>query len=188
MVGVDADGSGAAVEPQAGYSRRFFLKLSATGALGLFVWDALGGVQQVFAAPIPGGTLGPGNVPKFVTPLVIPPPMPTVSPNTYSIAVRQFSQSILPAGLPATTVWSYGAANQLGTLNYPAFTIEAERGTPTQVTWINGLVMARAGSSRTCCRWTRRCTGPTLRAGWRVETRARRSPAHRGPTPVRCRS
>ena len=145
MVRVDGDGSGAAVEDQAGYSRRCFLKLSATGVLGLFVWDALGGVQQVFAAPIPGGTLGPGEVPKFVTPLVIPPPMPTVSPNTYSIAVRQFSQSILPAGLPATTVWSYGAANQLGTLNYPAFTIEAERGTPTQVTWINGLVDGGGG-------------------------------------------
>ena len=145
MVDLDADRSGAAVEPQVGYSRRFFLKLSATGALGLFVWDALGGVQQVLAAPIPGGTLAPGNVPKFVTPLVIPPPMPTVSSNTYSIAVRQFSQSILPAGLPATTVWSYGAANQLGTLNYPAFTIEAERGTPTQVTWINGLVTGAGG-------------------------------------------
>jgi FtsP/CotA-like multicopper oxidase with cupredoxin domain len=37
-------------------------------------------------------------------------------------------------------VWSYGATNSLATLNYPAFTIEAERGVPTTVTWINGLV------------------------------------------------
>jgi hypothetical protein len=57
VVGVGGDGSGAALEDQAGYSRRFFLKLSATGALGLFVGDALGGVQQVLAVPIPGGTL-----------------------------------------------------------------------------------------------------------------------------------
>ena len=37
-------------------------------------------------------------------------------------------------------MWSYGASNNLGTLNYPAFTIEADRNVPTTVTWINGLV------------------------------------------------
>ncbi len=71
------------------------------------------GVEEVFAAPIPGGTLLPGNVPKFVTPLVIPPPMPnTGTANHYAIAVKQFSQQILPTPLPATTVWSYGANQQ----------------------------------------------------------------------------
>src|SRR4030095_7594604 len=84
-----------AVEFRPGYSRRCFLKLCATGALAFFVRDALGGVQQVHAAPLPGGTLLPGNVPKFVAPLVIPPPMPQIGANVYSIAVKQFSQSIL---------------------------------------------------------------------------------------------
>ena len=133
-------GGSEVTEVTSGHSRRWFLKLTATGALGFFARDVFGGVQQVYAVPIPGGTLLPGSVPKFVTRLVVPPPMPSVAPNVYSIAMRQFSQAILPAGQPATTVWSYGAANQLGSLNYPAFTIEAVRGTPTTVTWINGLV------------------------------------------------
>jgi hypothetical protein len=113
---VEADGSGAAVKPPAGCSRRYFVKLCGSGALGLFVWDALAGEQPVLAAPIAGGTLLPRNIPKFVTPLVIPPAMPSVSPNAYSIAMRQFSQAILPVGMPPTTAWGYGAANQLGTM------------------------------------------------------------------------
>lgn len=77
-----------------------------------------------FAVPLPGGTLDPTTIPKYVTPLVIPKIMPksTASPPPaadYDIAVRQFNQQILPGGLwdvlngrndnfPATTVWSYG--------------------------------------------------------------------------------
>ena len=70
--------------------------------------------------PLPGGTLDPTTIPKYVTPLVIPPVMKTTGvANTYDIAVRQFKQQILPGGiwntingrtdafLP-TTVWSYG--------------------------------------------------------------------------------
>ena len=66
-------------------------------------------------------------VPKYVTPLVIPPVMnnntagPRGGPNSYDIAVRQFRQQILPGGIwntlngrtddfPPTTVWSYGPA------------------------------------------------------------------------------
>ena len=121
-------------------TRRGFFKLTAGGALALYMIGPRG-IEEVFAAPIPGGTVLPGNVPKFVTPLVIPPPMPnTGTANEYAITVKQFSQGILPSPLPQTTVWSYGAANQLGTLNYPAFTIEATRGQQTSVTWINGLV------------------------------------------------
>ena len=137
----DASVSGLDAYTRRDLTRRGFLKLTAGGALALYVVGSYG-VEEVLAAPIPGGTLAPGAVPKFVTPLVIPPPMPnTGTANVYSIAVKQFSQQILPATLPQTTVWSYGAANNLaGTLNYPAFTIEATRGTPTTVTWINGLV------------------------------------------------
>lgn len=116
------------------------------------------------AAPVPGGSLNPNNVPKYVTPLVIPPEMPkspTVSPiNTatqpvadYNIAVRQFLQQILPAGYPATTVWSYGRAEDVlpagfvapvplangVSFNYPALTVEATSGTLTSVRWINDL-------------------------------------------------
>ena len=49
------------------------------------------------AAPLPGGTLDPLLIPKYVQPLVIPPEMPKSNDlNTpvadYNIAVRQFKQ------------------------------------------------------------------------------------------------
>jgi spore coat protein A len=99
---------------------------------------------SALAVPLPGGTLDPMTIPKYVQPLVIPPvmPMSTVQPAAlnpdgtpildpltqlpvavpaaeYNIAVRQFSQQILPGGiwntvngrtdafLP-TPIWSYG--------------------------------------------------------------------------------
>lgn len=124
-----------------GWTRRGFLKLTAAGTLGWYVARGGLGFEEVHAAPIPGGTLLPGAIPKFVTPLVIPPAMPASgSPDTYVIGVRQFTQQILPTGLPATTVWSYGSTTATGTFNYPAFTIEARRNHPTTVTWINQLV------------------------------------------------
>ena len=85
----------------------------------------------------------PKGIPKYVTPLVIPPEMPWTSRGRvdyYEIAVRQFRQQILPAGLPATTVWGYGSVNHPGTFNYPAFTIEADYHRPVRIKWINGLV------------------------------------------------
>ena len=123
---------------EAGVSRRAFLKVSAGGALALYVVGRSGGAE-VFAAPIPGGTLAPGSIDKFVRPLVIPPAMPRSGTNSYAIAVRQFTQEILPPPLPQTTVWGYGAAASGPTFNYPSFTIEATRGTPVTVTWINEL-------------------------------------------------
>jgi len=129
-------------------SRRTILRAAGAG-FGLWFLGSIGGrpvaieaaaMPGLGPAAIPGGTLAPSAIAKFVTPLVIPPPMPSVSANAYSIAVKQFSQQILPGGLPSTTVWSYGATNNLASLNYPAFTIEATRGAPTTVTWMNGLV------------------------------------------------
>jgi bilirubin oxidase len=71
--------------------------------------------------------------------------MPLVSQNSidyYEIAVRQFSQQILPLGLPATTVWSYGKVGSPATFHYPSFTIEATVGRPVRVKWVNDLVDA----------------------------------------------
>jgi FtsP/CotA-like multicopper oxidase with cupredoxin domain len=104
--------------------------VSATATVAMVLG---GGVfSQVLAIPVPGGTVDPTTIPKYVTPLVIPPVMsgstrlaPT-TPGTenYNIAVRQFKQQILPGGIwnaaggyapgtytmPPTTVWSYGNA------------------------------------------------------------------------------
>jgi spore coat protein A, manganese oxidase len=119
--------------------------LAATGFLLL----AGGHPQPALAEPLPGGTLSPSDIPKYAAPLIIPPVMPSSTSDRsvdYQIAVREFRQQILPAGLPATTVWSYGSVDHPGTVadggsfNYPAFTIEAKWSVPTRVRWINGLV------------------------------------------------
>src|SRR5512143_3100119 len=133
------------------HSRRLFLKLFAMGGVGLF----LRGKGMLAFAQIPGGTLDPNSVDKFVTPLLIPPVMPKAGQarqrgelvDYYEISVKQFNQQILPAGLPATTVWGYGAvktADPGGLLlhNAPSLTIEAVSGTPLRVKWINDLVDA----------------------------------------------
>jgi FtsP/CotA-like multicopper oxidase with cupredoxin domain len=105
--------------------------------------------------------LDPAAIPKYEIPLVIPPVMPTSkgSKVDYNIAVRQFQQQILPGGIwnsigatdatyPATTVWSYGRAEDAvpavapsltSSFNYPAFTIEATKDKLTRVRWINDL-------------------------------------------------
>ncbi|MEW8508064.1 MAG: multicopper oxidase domain-containing protein [Candidatus Thiodiazotropha sp.] len=118
----------------------------------------------------PGGTLDPTTIPKYVTPLVIPPVMNnTGTEGDYDIGMRQFKQQILPGGIwntlngrndsfPATTVWSYGPATDprpdsraLGggrnvapapnsQFNYPAYTIEAVKDSNISVDWINQLV------------------------------------------------
>ncbi len=123
-------------------------RVNRTLGFGAMICASLLSLSSVMAAPLPGGTLDPTTIPKYVSPLVIPPEMPksTSDPAVdYQIAVQQFQQQILPAGFPATTVWSYGSVDhpgtiaQGGTFNYPAFTVEAKANTPTRVKWINGL-------------------------------------------------
>jgi hypothetical protein len=94
-------------------SRRQFLRLSAAAGAGLAVpWQVpvfADDRDRRFLSPIPGGSLDPTTVPKYVTSLVKPPAMPNAgSANQYEIAVRQFQQHILPTsmGLQPTTVWS----------------------------------------------------------------------------------
>jgi len=139
-------------------SRREFLKLSGAGVLSLYA-AAQGKYALKAQAQIPGGTLAPGDVPKYMTPMLIPPVMPKAGMINqqggrpiayYEISMKQFSQQILPAGLPATTVWGYGAiksASKKGLLlhNAPSLTIEAEWNEPVRVKWINDLVDANGG-------------------------------------------
>ncbi len=107
-------------------------------------------------APIPGPTLDPVNIPKYVNQLVTPPIyFPTVvrDPVTgavvrhdYTVDVNEFKQQILPPGFPMTTVWGYGGLvrNPVTGLpvyfrNAPGATFEAIRGIPINVQWVNNL-------------------------------------------------
>jgi spore coat protein A, manganese oxidase len=94
------------------------------------------------AAPLPGGTLNPTLIPKYVEPLAVPPLMPSAAANTYSIAARQTVQQVLPASFPATKIWAYGSTGAPGSFAWPAATVEVRQGTAAQVTWRNELVDA----------------------------------------------
>jgi spore coat protein A len=145
-------------------NRRDFLKLSGAGVLSLYV-ATRGKFLLRAQAQIPGGTLDPLSVPKYQTPMLIPPVMPrankfkkTMGQNVdyYEISMKQFRQKILPAsyyagltGLDAdgTLVWGYGAVaadSKKGLLihNAPSLTIEAKWNTPVRIKWINDLVDA----------------------------------------------
>jgi len=134
------------------FTRRQFFKLGLAGTT-LMLFDYSTGVKRVAYAQIPGGTLNPHSVSKYVTPLLIPPAMPRAGTLTlpggkpadyYEISMKQISEQILPAGLPATTVWGYGAvksASKGGLLLHhaPSLTIEAQVNRPVRVKWINDL-------------------------------------------------
>jgi FtsP/CotA-like multicopper oxidase with cupredoxin domain len=134
-------------------SRRTFVKYTAGSTmLTLFGFNPKLGIREALAA-VPGGTLDLVGVPKFQTPLLIPPVMPKAGTivqrggkniDYYEISMRQITQQILPAGLPKTTVWGYGAvasASKNGLLihNAPSLTIEAQYNRPVRIKWINDL-------------------------------------------------
>ena len=132
-------------------TRRTFLKYTTGTALTWYAFNKLGVLKAL--AQIPGGTLDPNMVPKFQTPLLIPPVMPKAGKlmqrggknvDYYEISMKQIRQQILPAGLPQTTIWGYGAVlaeSKRGLLlhNAPSLTIEAKWSTPARVKWINDL-------------------------------------------------
>jgi hypothetical protein len=147
-------------EVSALFTRRQFLKLGAATATGAYVTARFGFLQVFGAAPdrtvlfqVPNPTLDPLSIPKYTTPLLIPPVMPRAgmikqqggkNVDYYEISLRQFAQQILPAGLPPTTVWGYGAIkadSKKGLLihNAPSLTIEARWDAPVRVKWINEL-------------------------------------------------
>lgn len=49
---------------------------------------------------------------------------------------------MLPPPFGPTRVWSYGTAGHDDSFASPSFTIEATRGTSTEITWINDLTDA----------------------------------------------
>jgi spore coat protein A, manganese oxidase len=136
-------------------TRRAFVAWVGGAGAGFYLFGRVPGMSAPVAlAQIPGGTLDPDDVAKYATPLLIPPVMPRAGRITmpggkpadyYEISMRQFQEQILPAGMPATTVWGYGAvksASKKGLLLHhaPSLTIEAKWNRPVRITWINELV------------------------------------------------
>src|SRR6266498_2985749 len=136
-------------------TRRSFLKLTGASTLAWYVATQTGWMERAMAA-IPGGTLDPADVDKYVTPMLIPPVMPRAATITmpggkpgdyYEISMKQISQQILPARMAATTVWGYGAVTKSATSrglvqfwHAPSLTIESTWKRPVRIKWINQLV------------------------------------------------
>ena len=154
MVTMTTNHGGVAERP---LSRRAFIRAAGVAGAGFVLYAySPAGTRRAVAA-IPGGDLDPLGVPKFVTPLLVPPVMPRAGTVTlrngekadyYEISVKQISQQILPADLPATTVWGYGAArwaheHGVPLHHAPSPTIEARSNRPVRVRWVNDLVDAR---------------------------------------------
>ena len=131
-------------------TRRRFLAYCGGTTLGLFAVDRFGHRQVL--AQVPGGSLDPAQLPKYQTPVLVPPVMPRAgvlrlaggkNADYYEISLRQLTQQVLPAGWPATTVWGYGpaGASRRGPALHaaPSLTIEARVGMPVVVKWINDL-------------------------------------------------
>ena len=137
------------------FSRRTFIAWVGGAGAGFYLFRRIPGMSAPVAlAQIPGGTLDPNSVPKFGTPMLIPPVMPKAATlrapggkpiDYYEISMRQITEQILPAGFDETTVWGYGgksAQSNRGLLIHhaPSLTIEASANRPVRVKWINDLV------------------------------------------------
>src|SRR5262245_30185825 len=112
-------------------TRRTFLKAGVFGASGLYLTSKFGVIQRAFTQAVPGGSLDPNGIARFITPLFIPPAMPPTNTSSsrdfFEVAARQVRQQILPTGLPRTTIWAYGSTNNSGTFHTPAWTFEARQ-------------------------------------------------------------
>src|SRR5690348_18035822 len=123
-------------------TRRHVLAIGVLAGAGI-VAEEVHRRTAALADPVPGGTLDPNSIPKYVTPLFVLPAMPRSGRpggvDRFDVAVRRFSQQILPSG-PPTPVFGYGASGSGSTFHFPAYTIEASANRPVRVRWSNQLV------------------------------------------------
>jgi spore coat protein A len=136
-------------------NRREFLKLGiATAAAGLFSQLKFPTRSAYASFQIPQTPLAGKGIPKFVEPLPTFGPssgISRVSGPSITVSANETQQMILPAsyyaGLPApynagTYVWAYQVGNSLPIPLYPGVTIEAQRNTTTDVTYVNNLPLS----------------------------------------------
>lgn len=144
--------------------RRTFVKLAGATAGAL----AFGGLSTRLIEPASASFLVPQTplpgraIPKYVESMPVFGPAsgglaPRVDASTHTaltVSMQEIQQMVLPAsmysGLPdpfnaGTYVWTYKVADTdtgsvLGPALYPGVTVEAERGTPITVTYVNDLL------------------------------------------------
>ena len=184
------------------YSRRTFVAWVGGASAGFYLFGRLPGMSAPAAlAAIPVGTLNPLGVPKYQTPMLIPPVMPTARKITdrrgqkidyYEISVKQFPQQILP---PAFRRPRCGATARSLRRARAACCFTTRHRSPSRR---SGTTRPREMDQRpcrtrtanicpTCCRSIRRCTGPTRpaarRPGHAADLRSHSWSLH-GPVPI----
>jgi FtsP/CotA-like multicopper oxidase with cupredoxin domain len=135
-------------------TRREFLKLSATtGALLAVPWPWPAELRPVASVQIPQTPLPGKNISRFVEPVPTFVGARVDGTSALTVSMEEFQQKVLPASfygsLPTpfnqgTYVWGYKISTKKVTAGplYPGFTVEAQRGTPTKVTYSNNLQQA----------------------------------------------
>jgi FtsP/CotA-like multicopper oxidase with cupredoxin domain len=116
--------------------------IAGVGAAGL----VRPGISDVLAAA--GRTpLDADSIPQFVTPL---PELDVIAagPAQIELRMREFRAQVLPRGMPRTWVWGYLRPGEEGRSSYLGPVIVAQRGTPTEVKWVNDLGSARTTGVR----------------------------------------
>jgi bilirubin oxidase len=125
-------------------TRRTLFKFGTVGGAALLVPTAFATRRPAYADPVPGGTLDPKTLPKYVLPLAVLPAMPARAGaiDLYEIGAAQINQRVLPPGHPTTPVFAYGRLGDRATYHWPGWTIEARVGRPVRVRWANQLMTA----------------------------------------------
>jgi spore coat protein A len=132
-------------------SRRQFLKIGAlAGAVALVPIDrSLSSVSRVLASvQSPQTPLPSASIPKYRTALRTFVGQ-RVTSTAMTTSLVEFPQHVLPPslyplGVPGTWLWGFRVDSRPP--SWPAFTVEARRGTPTTVNYVNNLP-AGVGSS-----------------------------------------
>ncbi|HEY6010994.1 MAG TPA: hypothetical protein VIX18_05935, partial [Nitrospirota bacterium] len=112
--------------------RWLLLLVLAIGAAALIAGNAFAS-SQVAQIPLAGK-----SIPKYVDPVPTFTGARVQAGTGLTVSMEEFPQQVLPVPYPMTTVWGYkvGGAPAL----YPGYTVEAQQGTPTTVTYVNNLV------------------------------------------------
>jgi spore coat protein A len=130
-------------------TRRQFIKAGAAfGAMALVPGQrALSAIPSAYASvSVPQTPLPGANIPKYVDAV---PLFNTsrVTLSSFTTTMQEFQQRVLPASLypsrfsEGTFVWGYKVDSR--SPHWPGFTVEARRGTPTTVTYVNNLPSPR---------------------------------------------
>src|SRR2546430_2565528 len=126
-------------------TRRQFIKAGvAAGAIAFVPGQrALTAAQRAYASvTTPQTPLAGASVPKYVDPVTLLNGSRGTS-TSFSGVMQEFQQRVLPASLypsrfsTGTFLWGYKIDGHNAT--WPAATIQAVRGTPTTVTWVNNI-------------------------------------------------